>query len=212
MLIVRNLEYLSQVQSTLRYSRKLAALGRLSAGVAHEVKNPLNAMMIHLELLRQQFQPSDVHAPGRQRRRGGCGRRTGGAGGHRRRALSTSTSSPPRSGGSTKSSRGSSSSPGRRISSSSRSRSRICSTRSSRSCSPKRIGQACSVSVGVRRRAAGQRRSGDAAPGVPESRAERVSGDARAAARCAFSAKPRAGAACAIDVHGHGSRASSPST
>ncbi|HWW86417.1 MAG TPA: ATP-binding protein [Vicinamibacterales bacterium] len=55
MLIARNLEYLSQVQSTVRYSRKLAALGRLSAGVAHEVKNPLNAMMIHLELLRQQF-------------------------------------------------------------------------------------------------------------------------------------------------------------
>jgi signal transduction histidine kinase len=58
MLIVRNLEYLSQVQSTIRYSRKLAALGRLSAGVAHEVKNPLNAMMIHLELLRQQVSPS----------------------------------------------------------------------------------------------------------------------------------------------------------
>jgi signal transduction histidine kinase len=57
MLIARNLEYLSQVQSTVRYSRKLAALGRLSAGVAHEVKNPLNAMMIHLELLRQQFAP-----------------------------------------------------------------------------------------------------------------------------------------------------------
>jgi signal transduction histidine kinase len=55
MLVARNLEYLSQVQSTIRYSRKLAALGRLSAGVAHEVKNPLNAMMIHLELLRQQF-------------------------------------------------------------------------------------------------------------------------------------------------------------
>jgi signal transduction histidine kinase len=53
-LVARNLEYLSQVQSTVRYSRKLAALGRLSAGVAHEVKNPLNAMMIHLELLRQQ--------------------------------------------------------------------------------------------------------------------------------------------------------------
>ena len=56
MVIARNLEYLSQVQSTIRYSRKLAALGRLSAGVAHEVKNPLNAMMIHLELLRQQCQ------------------------------------------------------------------------------------------------------------------------------------------------------------
>jgi signal transduction histidine kinase len=55
MLVARNLEYLSEVQSTVRYSRKLAALGRLSAGVAHEVKNPLNAMAIHLELLRQQF-------------------------------------------------------------------------------------------------------------------------------------------------------------
>jgi signal transduction histidine kinase len=57
MLIARNLEALSEVQSTVRYSRKLAALGRLSAGVAHEVKNPLNAMMIHLELLRQKFTP-----------------------------------------------------------------------------------------------------------------------------------------------------------
>jgi signal transduction histidine kinase len=33
-------------------SRKLAALGRVSSGIAHEVKNPLNAMRIHLELLR----------------------------------------------------------------------------------------------------------------------------------------------------------------
>jgi signal transduction histidine kinase len=58
MVIARNVEYLGQVESTIRYSRKLAALGRLSAGVAHEVKNPLNAMMIHLELLRQQFAPT----------------------------------------------------------------------------------------------------------------------------------------------------------
>ena len=66
--IARNLEYLGQVQSTLRYSRKLAALGRLSAGVAHEVKNPLNAMMIHLELLRQQVEPdttADAQPSGR---------------------------------------------------------------------------------------------------------------------------------------------------
>jgi signal transduction histidine kinase len=63
MLVARNLEYLSEVQSTVRYSRKLAALGRLSAGVAHEVKNPLNAMMIHLELLRQKFSPRVARAP-----------------------------------------------------------------------------------------------------------------------------------------------------
>ena len=55
MLVARNLGYLSQVQTTLNYSRKLAALGRLMAGVAHEVKNPLNAMTIHLELLKQKL-------------------------------------------------------------------------------------------------------------------------------------------------------------
>jgi signal transduction histidine kinase len=52
LLVVRNLAYLTRMQSTLAYSRKLVALGRLTAGIAHEVKNPLNAMMIHLELLR----------------------------------------------------------------------------------------------------------------------------------------------------------------
>jgi len=71
MVVARNLEYLGQVQSTIRYSRKLAALGRLSAGVAHEVKNPLNAMMIHLELLRQQFvartRPAHAAAAGARR-------------------------------------------------------------------------------------------------------------------------------------------------
>jgi len=53
MIVARNLGYLSDLHSTLNYSRKLAALGRLMAGVAHEVKNPLNAMTIHLELLKQ---------------------------------------------------------------------------------------------------------------------------------------------------------------
>ena len=52
LLVARNLAYLSTMQSTMAYSRKLVALGRLTAGIAHEVKNPLNAMMIHLELLR----------------------------------------------------------------------------------------------------------------------------------------------------------------
>ena len=40
----------------LELSRRVTALGRLTAGVAHEVKNPLNAMMIHLELLKQKLE------------------------------------------------------------------------------------------------------------------------------------------------------------
>jgi len=55
MLVARNVGALSQLQTMLRYSRKLSSLNRLLAGVAHEVKNPLNAMTIHLELLRQKL-------------------------------------------------------------------------------------------------------------------------------------------------------------
>ncbi|MPZ19118.1 MAG: HAMP domain-containing protein [Luteitalea sp.] len=58
MVVARNLSYLHHVESTLSYSRKLAALNRLLAGVAHEVKNPLNAMTIHLELLKQKLRAS----------------------------------------------------------------------------------------------------------------------------------------------------------
>jgi signal transduction histidine kinase len=71
LLVSRNLAHLSRMQSTLAYSRKLVALGRLTAGIAHEVKNPLNAMMIHLELLRTKIratqtapQPEAVAAAG----------------------------------------------------------------------------------------------------------------------------------------------------
>ena len=63
MLVARDLGYLGQVQSTLRYSQKAAALGRLLAGVAHEVKNPLNAMTIHLELLKQKLGGGGVARP-----------------------------------------------------------------------------------------------------------------------------------------------------
>jgi signal transduction histidine kinase len=69
MLIARDLQALGRVQSVLNYSRKLVALGRLSAGVAHEVKNPLNAMTIHLELLKQKL----LSASGVGRRRPAVG-------------------------------------------------------------------------------------------------------------------------------------------
>lgn len=48
----RDLDSMKTLQSLISYSSKLAALGRLTSGVAHEVKNPLNAMMIHLELVK----------------------------------------------------------------------------------------------------------------------------------------------------------------
>ncbi|MEW6734928.1 MAG: ATP-binding protein [Acidobacteriota bacterium] len=49
---LRDFDSFKQFQSQLDYSDKLAALGRITSGVAHEVKNPLNAMVIHLEILR----------------------------------------------------------------------------------------------------------------------------------------------------------------
>ncbi len=55
MVLFKDLDSIKTVQSLISYSAKLTALGRLTSGVAHEVKNPLNAMMIHLELLREQL-------------------------------------------------------------------------------------------------------------------------------------------------------------
>src|SRR5206468_5580100 len=40
--------------------KKLTAVTRLSAGIAHELKNPLNAAVIHLELLKQQLHDSSA--------------------------------------------------------------------------------------------------------------------------------------------------------
>jgi PAS domain S-box-containing protein len=60
----RNLERLSQLGAHLSYSQKLSALGRLTSGVAHEIKNPLNAMVIHVALLRQKLESAAPDARG----------------------------------------------------------------------------------------------------------------------------------------------------
>jgi signal transduction histidine kinase len=52
LLTLRDTESAMQLGQELEVSRRLAAIGRLTAGVGHEVKNPINAMVVHLELLR----------------------------------------------------------------------------------------------------------------------------------------------------------------
>ncbi len=46
----------ARLEQELEVSRRLAAVGRLTAGVGHEVKNPINAMVVHLELLRAKLE------------------------------------------------------------------------------------------------------------------------------------------------------------
>ena len=64
MVSARDMEKLSRLGSHLSYSQKLAALGRLTSGVAHEIKNPLNAMVIHVALLRQKLEKAGPEAKG----------------------------------------------------------------------------------------------------------------------------------------------------
>lgn len=52
LLTLRDLESMLQLGQELEIARRLAAIGRLTAGVGHEVKNPINAMVVHLELLK----------------------------------------------------------------------------------------------------------------------------------------------------------------
>ena len=52
---LHDLESVEQIESELELSRRMAAIGRLTAGVGHEVKNPINAIVVHLELLRNKL-------------------------------------------------------------------------------------------------------------------------------------------------------------
>ncbi len=52
LITLRDVESLERIGSQLQVSERLAALGRVTAGVAHEVKNPLNSMRLWLEILK----------------------------------------------------------------------------------------------------------------------------------------------------------------
>jgi len=64
LLTVRDAESVRRIENEIELSRRLAAIGRLTSGVAHEVKNPINAIVIHLEILRERLLQLD---PGTRR-------------------------------------------------------------------------------------------------------------------------------------------------
>src|ERR1700761_1964938 len=55
LLTLHDVESVREIESDLQLSRRLAAIGRLTAGVGHEVKNPINAIVVHLELLKNKL-------------------------------------------------------------------------------------------------------------------------------------------------------------
>ncbi|MGH9675599.1 MAG: sensor histidine kinase [Candidatus Acidiferrum sp.] len=62
---LRDLDSLENINTQLQVSERLAALGRITAGVAHEVKNPLNSMRLWLENLKESL-PKDSEAGAHQ--------------------------------------------------------------------------------------------------------------------------------------------------
>jgi PAS domain S-box-containing protein len=62
---LRDLDSLESISTQLQVSERLAAVGRITAGVAHEVKNPLNSMRLWLENLKETL-PSDSDSGSRQ--------------------------------------------------------------------------------------------------------------------------------------------------
>ena len=59
---LHDLESVEAIESELELSRRMAAIGRLTSGVGHEVKNPINAIVVHLELLKNKLGDSNSPA------------------------------------------------------------------------------------------------------------------------------------------------------
>jgi signal transduction histidine kinase len=62
LLTLHDVESVREIEHDLELSRRLAAIGRLTAGVGHEVKNPINAIVVHLELMRNKLGDADHKA------------------------------------------------------------------------------------------------------------------------------------------------------
>jgi signal transduction histidine kinase len=59
LLIMRDLESVHRIEDEIEISRRLSASGHKTKEVAHEVKNPMNAIVLHLQLLQDKMQSAD---------------------------------------------------------------------------------------------------------------------------------------------------------
>ncbi len=55
----RHLKKLKELEEQIRLKEELSAMGQLAAGVAHEIKNPLNAISMVVQRLEREFPPTD---------------------------------------------------------------------------------------------------------------------------------------------------------
>jgi signal transduction histidine kinase len=62
LITLHDLESAEEIESELELSRRMAAIGRLTSGVGHEVKNPINAIVVHLELLKSKLGTTNTPA------------------------------------------------------------------------------------------------------------------------------------------------------
>lgn len=61
---LRDAESMRRLEAHVDYATKLAQIGRIMSGVSHEIKNPLNAMAIHVEVLRSKLEAGNTDVAG----------------------------------------------------------------------------------------------------------------------------------------------------